>query len=49
MKSLILEDYLGLDHIAVKKMNKRNFEIFMANYIDIEVSRQILPLLLTYG
>ena len=49
MKSLILEDYLGLDHIAVKKMNKRNFEIVMANYIDIEVSRQILPLLLTYG
>lgn len=49
MQSLILEGYLGLDHIAVKKMKKRTFEIVMANYIDIEISRQILPLLLTYG
>ena len=49
MQSLILEGYLALDHIAVKKMKKRTFEIVMANYIGIEVSRQILSLLLIYG
>ena len=59
MQSLILEGYLlngsisdiefYFFTIAVKKMKKRTFEIVMANYIGIEVSRQILPLLLTYG
>lgn len=50
MQSLILEGHMGLDHTAVKKkMDKKTFEIVMADYIDIKISRHILPLLLTNG